>query len=145
MAVDPRLVEIALANVEGAAFERFFQAFYPAMSTAEFVPLGGMHDGGADAFGGDRVFEGKHKATDFYQASVQVDHRAKIKQTVKRLREFGRDVRRLTYVTSQNIVALDKDEEELTRELDLTIRIRHRKWISANINHSSGTLAAYDA
>ena len=48
--VDYRLVEIALEHVAGSDFEKFFHAFYPALAGVQFVPLGGVHDGGADAF-----------------------------------------------------------------------------------------------
>jgi hypothetical protein len=144
MAIDPRLVEIALEYVEGTAFERFFQAFFPEFGGASFVPLGGAHDGGADAFDGSTIFEGKSKATSFYQASVEHNHRAKIRRTVARLRDFGREVRVLTYFSSRNIQTQDVDEEELTEELDVSIRIRSRKWIAVNINKSSATQQAFE-
>ena len=144
MTIDPQLAEIALEYVEGTAFERFFQAFYPQIVGINFVPLGGMHDGGADAFDADVVHEGS-RATHFYQASIEQDHVAKIKRTIARLHEVGRDVRNLTYVSARNITTPDRDEDLLTEELDVTIRIRSRKWIVANINRSPATEAAFEA
>ncbi|MGA8400222.1 MAG: hypothetical protein WB697_10060, partial [Stellaceae bacterium] len=94
MAIDPRLAEIALEYVDGAAFEHFFHAFGAEMFGTAFVPLGGMHDGGADAFGADPIYEGR--PTHFFQASIEQDFVDKIKRTVARLRSVGRDVRTLT-------------------------------------------------
>ncbi len=42
-------VDNALEYTSGSDLERFFQVFYTALAGTEFVPLGGVHDGGADA------------------------------------------------------------------------------------------------
>jgi hypothetical protein len=123
-AIHPDLVKIALDKVEGFQFERFVNDFYPAMVGASFVPLGGVHDGGADAFEGDVIREEADTPTVFYQASVQEDFRAKIRRTVSRLREFGRDPKTLVYVTSRTINLPDTEERQLTRELNVVIQIR---------------------
>ena len=139
--VNHKLVEIALERTNGTDFEDFFQAFYPAVAGIEFVPLGGTHDGGADAFQGDGLFGGKPGI--FYQASTQADHRAKIRHTVKRLREVGRQPKTVHYCTSRTIASVDAEEEKLSNELRVTIRIRDRKWINGNINMSPQTVAAF--
>ena len=142
--VNEELAEIALDRIGGADFERFFQSFYPALTDIEFVPLGGMHDGGADAYHADDLFERKGRGPGtFYQASIQEDYRAKIRHTVKRLREFDRDPILVHYVTSRVIPAVDKIEEALTEELDVVIKIRDRNWIVSQINRSPRTIAAY--
>lgn len=46
--IDQRLVPIALEQVDTTNFERFGQTFYGSLQDREFVPLGGMHDGGAE-------------------------------------------------------------------------------------------------
>jgi len=38
--IDPQLAEIALEYVEGTAFERFFQAFYPQIVGINLFRLG---------------------------------------------------------------------------------------------------------
>ena len=144
-AINQNLVEIALERVGGADFERFFQAYYASLVGVEFVPLGGFHDGGADAFVGTGLFEGKeHRLGTFYQASIQEDHRAKIRHTVKRLREVGRQPTALQYITSRVVGMIDREEEYLSDKLNLHIKIRDRKWIANNINHSSQTITAYN-
>ena len=143
--VNLKLVEIALEHAVGSVFEQFFHSFYPALAGIEFVPLGGVHDGGADAFQGMGLYEGvTGRAGTFYQASVQQDHRAKIRQTMERLREFGRDPVALYYFTSKTVGLIDQEEEKLSEELDVTIKIRDRKWIAANINGSPQTAAAFE-
>lgn len=141
-AIDHKLVEIALTRIKGQDFEKFVNAFLPAIAGVEYVPLGGIHDGGADAFQDTGLHEGTQPST-FYQISIQENHKDKIRHTVKRLRESGRDPRSLVYVTAQKIGMLDKDEEALTRETDVFVRIRDADWIVANINHSPATISAF--
>ena len=79
----------------------------------------------------------------FYQISIQENHRGKIKHTVTRLRESGREPTSLEYVTAQTIKMLDRDEISLTQETGVFVRIRDANWIIANINHSNATVAAF--
>ena len=130
--------------VEGTAFENFFNAFYPALAGIEFVPLGGYHDGGADGFLDNAVYEAENqKPGGFYQASTEADHRSKIRRTVQRLREFGRDPKSLTYVTSRRVGAIDQEEEALHTELGVFVKIRDCNWIAGNMNSSPATVAAF--
>ncbi|MDE0264782.1 MAG: hypothetical protein OXJ37_20435 [Bryobacterales bacterium] len=145
MEVDQRLAQIALERTNGSSFEEFFKSFYPAIVGTTFVPLGGMHDGGADAFESTDLYENPdQRPLVFYQASIQKEYRPKIRHTIKRLREYGRDPKILNYVTSIQVSAIDREEEELSSELDVTIRIRDRSWIVANINSSPQTQIAFD-
>ena len=142
--VNHKLVGIALDKVTGTTFEDFFQAFYSALVGSEFVPLGGFHDGGADAFQGMGLFQHKTQRPDtFYQATIQEDHRAKIRHTVNRLKQVDREPKNLQYVTSRVIGMIDKEEEDLSNKLDIAIKIRDRKWIVNNINQKQQTIAAY--
>ncbi|MCK0116484.1 hypothetical protein MWU57_05520 [Isoptericola sp. S6320L] len=144
MAIDPDLVDIALSRIAGTQFEKFSNMFFPAIIGAQFSPLGGMHDGGADAFGGDTVYERNGRAGVFYQASVQVDSKAKIKSTLKRLREFGREPRSLTYLTSRTVPTIDVLEDDLGEELGVVVRIKDAGYIRAHVNYSSTTVAAFE-
>ncbi|MGO6970131.1 hypothetical protein [Rhizobium ruizarguesonis] len=142
--IDLKLATIALDHAKGSDFENFFHAFYPALAGINFVPLGGTHDRGADAFQDDRVFETESgRVGTFYQATIQEDHRAKVRQTIKRLREVGREPKTLQYFTSQTVPVIEQEEEMLSAELDVDIKIRDRKFIIGRINHSDETKAAY--
>lgn len=145
MTTHPDLVAVALDRVEGFAFERFVNDYFPSIMGASFVPLGGIKDGGADAFGGDAVHEQTGSPRLFYQASVQEDFRAKIRHTVTRLRQFGRDPSRLTYVTSQKVRYIDKEEDALTTETGVSIRIRDGGYLAAQVIGDPVGEAAFEA
>jgi len=137
------LAEISLEHADGTGFERFFHDFYSALEGPNFVPLGGYHDGGADGMIVDCSVNQEDERS-FAQASVQADYRAKIRQTVKRLREFGRDPKSLLYATSRIVGPIDKVEDGLSDELGLRVRIRDRKYIVSHINDNDGTRAAFN-
>ena len=142
--LDLKLVRIALEHVTGADFENFFNAFYPSIAGIEFVPLGGVHDGGADAFQDRSVFEGKGQRPGvFYQASIEKNFQRKIRTTVQRLKQVGRNPTSLLYVTPKIIKLIDMVEEKLSNELKMSVRIRDGKWIVGHINHSRQTIAAF--
>src|SRR2546422_7314461 len=137
------LVEVAFDRSAGTAFERFVHAFYPPLAGVNFVPLGGVHDGGADALQAPSSLWGDSDPGIFYQASIQRDHRAKIKDTVQRLREFGRKPTALIYVTAQRIPKTDAEERLLSIETGVAVRIRDRVYIAAHINDSPETRNAF--
>jgi hypothetical protein len=142
--VHPTLVEAALDQVSGSAFEDFVNAFYPAISGFEYVPLGGNKDGGADGFQDEPVHEESAHPNRFLQASIQREFKSKIRHTVSRLREVGRTPTTLVYVTSIVVPLIDVHEQDLTEVLGVAIRIRDGKYIASQINTSYQTRAAFD-
>lgn len=141
--IEIRAAEIALDRVEGTVFEKYFHALLPAIFGDQFVPLGGNNDGGADAF--IEPIHAKKGVRRFFQASVQQDHRQKIRETIRRIREVGRDPNELTYCTSRKIPRVDQEDDLLSEELGVVIRIRDQRWILSNINHSQATVAAFNS
>ena len=109
---------------------------------ADYVPMGGLHDGGADGALDDRVFEasGSNK---FMQASISADPKTKIRKTIRRLIEFGRTPKSLIYATSQKLTLIDQLQEELSEELDCRIVIRDGYYFQHQINGSPGALQSY--
>ena len=73
------------------------------------------------------------------------DTRTKIRQTIRRIREFGRDIKSLAYVTSVVVPALDSEEEILSEEFGIPIRIRDGKYISLHVNDSIQTIQAFNS
>jgi hypothetical protein len=136
--IDQRLVPLALQHVDTGHFERFGQTFYGAMQDREFVPLGGMHDGGAEGFdapepiGPDLYVD--ESGGRYLQVSKQASTRAKIRGTLKRLREYGRDPKVLTYVTSVVVPNVESEERALSKELSCQVAIRDANFIEVNIN-----------
>jgi hypothetical protein len=106
-----------------------------------FVPLGGHHDGGAEAFSEQGVF-GERKGH-FWQASTEKTVRAKIRRTAKRIIEFGRELNQLTYCSSEVIANIDGEEDLLSDELGIRVRIRDQKYIASHINQSPQTVEAF--
>jgi hypothetical protein len=142
--VNGKHVQIALEEVDTANFEYFGQAFYGALIGQQFVPLGGMHDGGGEGYFEPELYE-EPRATHFLQVSKQETAVRKIRLTVARLRKFGRTPMALTYLTSQTIQDLDVVEDNLSEELSCRIRIRDGKYIGTQINNSDATIAAFEA
>ena len=143
MTIDPALVDIALERVSGTQFELFCNEFFPSLLGVDYSPLGGMHDGGADAFGGDVVHERLGRAGNFYQASIRKDVKVKIRETIARLREFKREPRHLTYLTSVTVPHIDILEDDLGQDQGVTVRIRDGAYIRAHINDSAATVDAF--
>lgn len=140
--VHPELIEIALDKTEGFPFERFATDFLSVVEGKHFIPLGGVHDGGADGVQSRELYE-TEKSGIFYQITIEANHRSKIKKTVERLTKFGRTPRTIYYITSKQIPHIDQEEDELGELHNIVIRIRDKKYISSHINDSNGTIAAY--
>lgn len=137
------VIQVALAAAEGFPFERFVQDFHGNLVGSSFVPTGGTSDGGADG-----VFEGllenSAKPTSFLQVSVRPDLEAKIRQTVIRLASVGRTVKSLVHYTSHDVPKFDLLEEQLSEELDVTIRIRDASFIANHVNDNPVTHLAFE-
>ena len=134
----PDLATIALDRVEGFAFERYIIEFLSSIDGSNFIPMGELHDGGADG-----LYECENNHRIYYQFTRQENHRAKIRQTHKRLEEFGRTVKTIYYYTSRKIDHIDQEEDKLSDELGVIVRIRDRKFILGHLNDSVGTISAY--
>ena len=137
------LANVALERTEGSEFERFAQSFLAATIDTEYVPLGGLHDGGADGLTSDTILQHGTRSGSFMQASIEAEPKQKIRSTVKRLREVGREPSQLLYVTNRTVRALDLAEEELSNELDVAITIRDGRYIATQVSTSSRAAAAY--
>ncbi|MDZ4818277.1 MAG: hypothetical protein SGJ20_04815 [Planctomycetota bacterium] len=119
------LLGYLLDAVDGHRFERTIQDLLRLRDGSTFVPLGGVHDGGADGLVRE-TSEDSGKAGHFVQISIQAGVGTKIRNTVKRLGKVGREVHSLTYWSGIRVAELDLLEEELSKELGLTVRIRDR-------------------
>ena len=136
--IPSELAQIALEKVEGFAFEGFAQDFMSVLEGRSFIPLGGVGDGGADG-----IYDCGNSRT-YYQFTRQENHRDKIRKTYNRLKEFGRTVKTIYYLSSRTIPHIDNEEDFLSEELGVFIKIRDRKYIVSHINDSTGTMAAYN-
>lgn len=137
------LARISLDRTNGIDFERFTLQFLAAILGANFVPLGGQHDGGADGLINESLYEHPKQTGTFMQASIEQDYRSKIRHTVRRLNAVNRHPSQLLYITNQTIQYVDKMEEELSTELEIILRIRDGNYVINHIPHNTATIAAY--
>lgn len=141
--INYNLVEIALEKLSGFSFESFANAFFASIFGTSFRPLGGIHDGGADAFQSGKIWEDVEPIGIFYQASSEKDVKGKIRKTHSRLIEFGRSPKKIVYFTPLSVPHIDRVETELTDKLNCSIRIYDKRYIVSHINNNSGTIASY--
>lgn len=141
MTVSDALIKYLVGTLDGFGFERLVQKLLGTRDGDQFVALGGVHDGGADGFFRS-LLEDRKKTMSFVQMSIQEDVSGKVRQTVKRLQEFGREVKALTYWTSRK-VDVDVLDDKLTTELDVTVRVRDWDALTRLINSNAATEKAF--
>ena len=137
------LVRIALDRTNGTEFEQFALSFLSSKLGATFVPQGGLHDGGADGFVDTNIYMNVHRPSTFMQASIDKEPIAKIRRTVRRLYDVGREPSDILYVTNQVVGKTDLVQEKLARELGITVRIIDGHFITFQVPTDSGSISAY--
>lgn len=108
---DPAIVALALSEGNGSDFEIFAQTALQIVLGIDFEPTGGIHDGGQDGF--FRTIAGRPDR--YVQISMQKDYQSKIRKTISRLKESGRTVVSLTYVTPLRLPDKDIVEAEIEK------------------------------
>lgn len=124
--LDPGLASIVLDAVSDDDFELFGQAILRHVLGIQFEPTGGMHDGGQDGF----VQPVSGKPTHYVQISTRADTPRKIRATIDRLKESGREPGMLTYLTNRPLPERDALQDDVERETGVSIRILDRRWIT---------------
>lgn len=122
---DPALVGIILDSVAGENFEIFGQALLNEVLGLQCEPSGGMHDGGQDGF--LRGIDGRPEQ--YIQISVRKDVEPKIRQTLERLKQSGREPTGLIYLTNQPLPNKDIIESRIAKETSVDVRIYDKRWI----------------
>jgi hypothetical protein len=145
MIINEKSVDVALDASDGWDFERFAQSFLSGIFGIEFRPIGGIHDGGADGAIDLPQFEQESKSTTFVQCSIQNDYGSKINKTISRLRESGREIRKLIYITNKKIRNLDKEEFRLSDSYDISVQILDKEFVRVNINRNDVTKGAFSS
>lgn len=146
LTVDHRLVEIALERANSTDFEKFVQAFYSAIFEKNYVPMGGHHDGGADGWFPEGLFgQGSEESEVFLQASITESTETKIRKTLHRLREVGRNPKAVYYCTSRSVSKIDILENDLSDELNCRIIIRDGQYLINQINSTAQTVQAFNS
>jgi len=140
--INEKLCGFAIDESGTSEFEKFCHSFHAALTGTSFIPLGGVHDGGADGFE-ESLYESGARAHTFLQASKTPKIEEKVRQTVRRLREFRREPKLVTFYFGYPLATADVIEEKLSNELDVIIKIRSKSYIVAQINFSVQSIQAY--
>jgi hypothetical protein len=137
--IDPRLVKLSLEAVEGFQFEDFGKEFFAALQGPEFVPLGGVHDDGADG-ASDGLYSDANGH--YWQFSKRADTKTKIQETIDRLTTTGLTPTVVWYATSRDVAHSQVMEDHFLKK-GTAVRIRDREYIAHQVNHSPATRSAW--
>ncbi|WP_222311472.1 hypothetical protein [Rhizobium leguminosarum] len=141
--MSPDLVKLALEHCGTSEFEKYSQTMLGALVGPSFKPLGGHKDGGADGFVDADIWEQVDKQTRFFQASKTLDVEKKIRDTIARLKDVGREPNLLYYSSSLVVPYIDKLEMMLSDELGATIKIYDRNWFAQRASFNNDVEAAF--
>lgn len=142
--VDPRAVQHVLKLItNGSVFEEFAKQFVAAsQDSLDFVPIGGTHDGGIDGLECTWSPAGRVKKT-VYQFSIESDSHAKIRRTLKRLKETVPDCRQLYYATNREVRDQHRLIDQVIDEFELQLTIFDVQWFCVHINNSPKTIDVF--
>jgi len=131
--------KLAMEAMSTESFELFAQALLLEVYGVNFEATGGVHDGGQDGY----LRAASNSPDNYAQISKEKDTKGKIKKTLKRLSESGRQVSNLRYVTSQDCPERDLIEPEIEKEFGCTIRIIDRRSIIQQMIKSDQLTAVF--
>lgn len=134
--------EFAIGQIkDGFIFENFVHCFLGGLLSYDFIPVGGSKDKGVDGL--QFTYSLKGKENQFFQISTESDIEGKIKDTLSKLKKYGKSVSRLTYVSNRKISNIDHIVDKIFDEYHIPLRIFDLKWLSSNSNNSAVTIQCY--
>ena len=140
---DPKKVEEVLKSFDnGDMFELFAQEFLAAYLGKEFIPLGKMHDKGMDGL--EHVLLSQNKQLKVYQISIQKDGKAKVRDTINRLRKNDIAFDEIIYVTNKNFADIDQFIEKTSDEEGVSLKVWDVSWLSTRVNANDQTISVYN-
>jgi hypothetical protein len=139
-----KLFDYLIKDLSGERFEALAKLLFAAEIGNEFVPLGGMHDGGADGFLNLDVAVGKKPGT-FFQFSVTDKDRAKAKilQTIAALIKAGRSPKHLIYTTNEYLPKQDVLSESAFDKYQVLLTVKDHERLRQLVNSDSGANKAF--
>ncbi len=133
--VNDTLFNYLLTDISGANFESLAKNLFGSEYGEQYIPLGGMHDGGADSFYLPNVYNGE-KPNTFFQFSITDAKKAKekITDTIKSLIKAGRTPRQLIYSTTEMLPKQDVLASEIFEDYNVLLQIRDREKVKQLVN-----------
>lgn len=138
--IGDKRVRLALSRIgakDGFAFEAFANAFL-ASEFESLRPVGGIHDGGRDAY----IHSPNSEPTTFVQSSVTSAWEAKIRRTIETLRANRHAVVTLVYCTPHDIARRADSLKSELRKAGVHLDLRDAEYFVAFANQSQGRVAA---
>lgn len=125
-----------MKDIPGVRFEAFAKLVFEAVYGEHFVPLGGIHDGGADGVMSSYVQEVRGKPNTFIQFSATDDSKAegKIKDTIIALKKVGREPRQLIYATSEPLPKADQIVSSTFERDSVLVQVRDYERLKGYVN-----------
>lgn len=144
-AVSDELYRFVMHEIAGARFERFAKRVFGGVFGESFIPLGGIHDGGADGVITSFVQEVVGKPNTFIQFSATdaANARAKIKGTIDALRKVGRDPKQVIYATSEPLPKGDLIVQSLFEAESVLVAVRDYERLKHYVNSDDSANQAF--
>ena len=140
--VDPEAFEFALSKInDGLVFERFALDFLSKVLGYGFVPAGGVRDRGIDGL--EHTFNRERVSRTIYQLSIERGHRAKVRDTLEKLRTNKIRHDRLVFVTNGRVEKKDALVDDMFGRYKIPVTIHDADWFKVHVNDSEQTVNAY--
>jgi hypothetical protein len=140
--VDPQAFEFALSKInDGLVFERFGLDFLAKVLGYNFIPAGGLQDRGIDGL--EHTFNRDGLARTIYQLSIERSHRAKVRDTLDKLRANKIQHDRLVFVTNGRVEKKDALVDDMFERYKIPVTIYDADWFKVHVNDSEQTVSAY--
>lgn len=139
------LLNYIAANVAGNKFESFAKRLFEIEHGHHFIPLGGVHDGGADGVLLSGIRECLEEPNTFAQFSATKEDSAqsKIDGTVVALQKAGRAPVQIIYATSERLPKQDRIVAHIFKKYKILAAIRDLEWIESLVNRSNAANEAF--
>lgn len=134
--VSDDLFRYVMKDIPGVRFETFAKLVFESVYGEQFIPLGGIHDGGADGVLSAYVQEVRGKANTFIQFSATDESQAagKIRDTIVALKKSGRDPRQLIYATSEALPKADQIVSTTHERDSVLVQVRDYERLKVYVN-----------
>lgn len=138
--VPEHLFQYMLKNISGSRFETFAKLVFGSVFGEDFVPLGGMHDGGADGLLSSYIQEIRGKPNTFIQFSVTAEAgvKKKVQDTIEALRKAGREPKQLIYGSNAPLPKADVVAQEVFESHSVMIQVRDFERLRGYVNADEG-------
>ena len=140
--IDLRKASFALDVIDPKNFESFVKSHWTAKEGNRFVPLGGVHDGGADGI--IYPHDSRKDLPTYLQASIQKNFKTKIQDTDARLKETGKKYKGIIFCTNQKVSSVLDQESALSEKLGCIIQIIDHERLLYTVNDSDLTINAFN-